>query len=123
MKTLHLSLKREWFEMIKSGDKKEEYREINPYWAKRLLWDADFNCSLGEEAEIFDSKLVINGIDAGCFIFRHFDTVEFSLGYPKKDDYSRRILKEIVNISIGKPKHGLCPKDAEGKDYFVIKLK
>ena len=28
MKTLTLSLKKQWFDMIKSGEKKEEYREI-----------------------------------------------------------------------------------------------
>lgn len=31
-KILHLNLKRKWFDMILSGDKKEEYREIKPYW-------------------------------------------------------------------------------------------
>ena len=28
MKTITLSLKRKWFDMIKSGEKKEEYREV-----------------------------------------------------------------------------------------------
>ena len=37
MKTLHLVLKRKWFDMIKSGEKKEEYREIGDYWGKRLF--------------------------------------------------------------------------------------
>lgn len=36
MKTLHLTLKKEWFDMILSGDKFEEYREIKPYWEKRF---------------------------------------------------------------------------------------
>ena len=30
MKTLTLSLKKQWFDMIKAGIKKEEYREIKP---------------------------------------------------------------------------------------------
>lgn len=34
--TLHLTLKKKWFDMIASGVKKEEYREIKPYWIKRL---------------------------------------------------------------------------------------
>ena len=29
MKTLTLSLKRQWFDMIKSGEKKEEYRRTH----------------------------------------------------------------------------------------------
>ena len=37
MRTLHLTLKKEWFNMIKSGVKKEEYREIKPYWTKRFI--------------------------------------------------------------------------------------
>jgi uncharacterized protein (DUF736 family) len=36
MKVLHLNLKKKWFDMILSGEKKCEYREIKPYWAKRL---------------------------------------------------------------------------------------
>lgn len=29
---LHLNLKTKWFDMIEAGIKKEEYREIKPYW-------------------------------------------------------------------------------------------
>jgi len=34
---LHLTLKKKWFDMIASGEKKEEYREIKPYWMKRFV--------------------------------------------------------------------------------------
>ncbi len=34
---LVLPIKKQWFDMIKSGKKKEEYREIKPYWASRLF--------------------------------------------------------------------------------------
>lgn len=41
---LILPIKRKWFDMIASGEKKEEYREIKPYWTKRLLKsDIKFN--------------------------------------------------------------------------------
>lgn len=33
---LHLTLERQWFDMIASGVKREEYREMKPYWHKRL---------------------------------------------------------------------------------------
>ena len=33
---LTLPIKKKWFDMILSGEKKEEYREIKPYWTKRL---------------------------------------------------------------------------------------
>ena len=36
MKILNLTLKKKWFDMILSGVKKEEYREVKPYWNIRL---------------------------------------------------------------------------------------
>ena len=29
-------LKKEWYEKIRSGEKTIEYREVKPYWEKRL---------------------------------------------------------------------------------------
>lgn len=55
---LHLPLKAEWYNLIESGIKTEEYREIKPYWIKRLcITDSDF---------------------------KHYDKVKFSYGYTKK---------------------------------------
>lgn len=57
-KILHLPLKSEWYNLIESGIKTEEYREIKPYWIKRLcITDSDF---------------------------KHYDKVKFSYGYTKK---------------------------------------
>ena len=36
MKVLHLTLKKKWFDMILSGEKREEYRDLSDYWWKRL---------------------------------------------------------------------------------------
>ena len=36
-KTLYLTLKKQWFDMINDGIKTEEYREIKPYWVKNCL--------------------------------------------------------------------------------------
>jgi len=36
-KILHLTLLRKWFDEIVSGNKKEEYRDVKPYWDRRLL--------------------------------------------------------------------------------------
>ena len=46
-KVLQLSVKRKWFDLIKAGTKREEYREIKSYWVSRLFEyvykiDADF---------------------------------------------------------------------------------
>lgn len=35
-KILYLTLKKQWYDLINQGIKKEEYREIKPYWVKRL---------------------------------------------------------------------------------------
>jgi len=37
MKILHLNLHKKWFDEILAGTKKIEYREIKPYWTKRLF--------------------------------------------------------------------------------------
>jgi hypothetical protein len=36
-KTLKLTLKRKWYNLIAIGAKREEYREIKEYWLKRLF--------------------------------------------------------------------------------------
>lgn len=34
---LRLPIERKWFNMILSGEKKDEYREIKPYWTVRII--------------------------------------------------------------------------------------
>ena len=99
MKTLTLSLKKQWFDMIKSGEKKEEYRELNYYWGARLL-------DLSPDGKTF------------LKVFKHFDHLVFTLGYPKADDTERRLVFKNPRISIGtgRPEWGAEP----GKQYFVI---
>jgi len=83
MKTkLHLSLKEKWYRMIEKGEKKEEYREITQYWVRRLVQK--------------ESPLEIEPV-----LYRQYDEVEFTLGYPKKEDKSRRMTFEIKKIDIG----------------------
>lgn len=36
VKILHLTLHRKWFDEIRSGKKKEEYRDDTKYWVRRL---------------------------------------------------------------------------------------
>lgn len=36
-RVLQMTLKKRWFDMIKAGVKKEEYREIKAYWEARLV--------------------------------------------------------------------------------------
>jgi hypothetical protein len=37
MPTANLILKGKWYDMIQSGEKKEEYREPSSYWSKRIF--------------------------------------------------------------------------------------
>ena len=41
MRILTLNVKKEYFDAIKDGTKKEEYRLVKPYWIKRLAKDYD----------------------------------------------------------------------------------
>lgn len=61
MKILHLKLKKKWFDMIVSGVKKEEYREIKPYWDKRLNKSFDivrFKNGYAEDSPTMDIELI-----------------------------------------------------------------
>lgn len=100
--------------MIASGEKKEEYREISPYWIKRLL-QCGFLCN---------GKSVLIG-EIVCPACRHlkytsYDAVVFTLGYPPKDDTTRRMAFKIEDIEISKGKEEWGAED--GSVYFVIKL-
>lgn len=52
MKVLHLVLKRKWFDMIASGEKKEEYREHKMYWKKRLVKDGYWHSQVCKDFDI-----------------------------------------------------------------------
>ena len=48
---LSLVLKGKWFDMIASGEKREEYRLSTPYWRKRLHnWDRKFRRGYAKDA-------------------------------------------------------------------------
>ena len=97
---LTFNLKKEWFDKIKSGEKTHEYREIKPYWVKRL----DYIKST------LDRKL-ING---------HF--CYFVSGYPKRsevDKYMGAIIKSISIIN-GKNTDLAIDKDVYDIEFELI---
>jgi hypothetical protein len=70
MKVLHLTLKKKWFDMIASGEKQHEYREIKPYWDKRLV-NRDYDAILFRNGYNHDSPKVLveyagRSIGIGC---------------------------------------------------------
>lgn len=111
MKNLQLSLKTKWFEMTKSGIKTEDYREITPYWIKRLT---HYSFKKENKPLIVDLYLKKDN-----FNFKEFHKNTMTLGYPKSGD-TERILKlehKGIEIRTGNPDWGAEPD----KLYFVIK--
>ena len=107
-KVLPLTVSKQWFDMIVAGEKTEEYREIKPYWIKRLTT----NCEVAYDvaAETYCGKV----------LYRPYTHVLFINGY-RKD--SPRIEKKIESITIGKPQSGMCPDEWLCKNVFIIKFK
>ena len=117
-KTLHLVLKGNWYDMIASGEKKEEYREIKPYWVNRLLrirrdfaydFDTYSDCISMLENE---TEHAMNVMDAA---YTDYDHVCFHRGYTNTTMTFE--LKDI-DIGIGNPEWG-APTD---RPVFIIKL-
>lgn len=111
VKILQLTLKKQWFDLILSGEKTEEYREIKGYWVKRLL------CQIGQTCQFFDEnyKYKNSGIDITNY-FQHYDAIEFTNGY---GNHMPKMLIECKGITIGRgnPEWG-----APDTDVFILKL-
>lgn len=97
---LILHLKKRWYDMIKSGEKPEEYRAMTDYWLKRLY----------------------NEIEEGYYEPKHFDLLELCCGYPAADDNTRRMLfaYPYFNWGLGLKKWG-APGD--GRTVIIIRWK
>ena len=95
---LHLNLIRKWYDMIASNQKKEEYRDVKPYWQR-----------------IFTKK----GIKVKGKYYRPENVaVLFSNGYAKNRE------QMMLNIDCVAIREGLEKWGAEpGKQYFVITFK
>jgi hypothetical protein len=109
MNTLNLTLKKKWFDMIASGEKKEEYREIKGYWIARLTWHEYHGLSI-------DSILALQFVNADV-LRRDIDIVSANNGYAK-DCPNVKWKHEGILIGEGNPEWG-----AElGKKYFILKI-
>jgi len=116
MQVLHLTLKKKWFDMISSGEKKEEYREIKRYWADRLTYHEHherITCenSLNDEIYADAHRRFSTGV------FKKIPIVQFKNGY-RKDSPVVRFNIDVITWGSGNPEWGAEP----GKKYFVIKL-
>lgn len=96
---LTLTIKKKWFDMIKSGEKKEEYREIKPYYTSR-----------------FKSYLPrTNNVGVGEWIWSEIIVI-FRNGY-RKDSPTIKC-RCILKYGFGKEEWGAEPKII----YYVLKI-
>jgi len=102
MSNLNLTLKGKWFDMILSGEKKEEYREVKDYWETRLIVPHE-----SEDGE-FEPHFVL---------FKEFNTITFTHGYAKN---ARKMIVECKGIDIGSARPEWS--DNWQVDVFIIKL-
>lgn len=125
MKNLQLPLKTIWFKMTQDKIKTEDYREINQYWFKRLVFDYEKVFKYCTGYNWYDDLYRDEGIQ---YIAKHkqtivgfkpFDVNTMTLGYPKSTDTDKILKLEHKGIEIrtGNPDWGAEPN----KLYFVIK--
>lgn len=103
MKTLHLTLKKKWFDMIDTGGKMEEYREKKTYWLRRL---ADGFSEAERNGKIYFSHPS-----------KKFDLVKFRHGYAK-NARTMTFKWHSTTLDYGRECWGAEP----GKVYIIIKL-
>ena len=91
---LILPIKKKWYEMILSGEKKEEYRELKLYYKTRFehLWQGS----------------LIGGNAKRKVMFRN--------GYSKQSPSF--IATVTLEIGMGKPEWGA----EKGKNYYILKI-
>ena len=91
---LTLPIKKKWFDMILSGEKKEEYREIKPYYTTRFqhLWQGSL---IGGKAE---------------------RKITFRNGYSSNSPSF--VASCTMHVGTGNPEWGAEPN----KKYYVLKI-
>lgn len=91
---LILPIKKKWYDMILSGEKKEEYREIKPYYETRFnkLWQGS----------------LIGGLAKREVMFRN--------GYSK--DSPSFIAECSIRIGYGKTEWGAIPSES----YYILEI-
>jgi hypothetical protein len=72
-RVLHLTLKKKWFDLVRSGKKTTEFREAKPYWDSRLMFK--------------------NGT------FRIYDEVHITNGYGRNRPFLRVEFKDCILLA------------------------
>ncbi len=92
MNILHLPLKKKWFDMILSGEKMEEYREVKDHWRKRFCEKKDF--------KKFDIIRFTNGYGADCPSF-DIEFKGFRLG-KGREEWGAELKRDYFVLKLGK---------------------
>lgn len=69
---LPLVIKGKWYDMIASGEKKEEYRDDNPFWAKRIH-------KVYKQSRDYDTIMVI-AFSKRCKKYDMFFVCDYAMG-------------------------------------------
>ena len=110
IKILHLNLKKKWFDLIDKGIKKEEYREIKPYWEKRLV---DYKALKANYQAIALKRYMLGFWTDVCKAFpKGYTHVLIRYGYTK----------QFIIFTIGEIKFGIGNPDwgAPSDSVFII---
>lgn len=100
---LTLPIKKKWFDMILSGEKKEEYREIKPYYDSRFIKkDIDYDPELNMMVE--QEKI------------RQHRLIWLKNGYRK--DSPKILCQCYVFVGYGKKEWGATPENL----YYVLRI-
>jgi hypothetical protein len=89
---LSLPINKKWFDMILSGEKKEEYRQIKPHWTSRI-------------------------VDKKESTIKDFQYINFRNGYNPKSPFMVVECKGI-EVGVGKPEWG----GIRNEYVYIIKL-
>ncbi len=123
MKNLRLNLIKKWFDMIESGEKTEEYRDISVYWYIRLVGNTflGFNLRKSKATNSELNAIITQNLGTLVFNFKKFETVHFENGWMRKDgtpapEFTIELKK--IRIGTGRLDWGAIPE----KKYFILEL-
>lgn len=97
---LILPIKKKWYDMIISGEKREEYREVNNYWQTRIMGELSFEVKIK-----FENWKPVK-----------IENVYIRNGYG--NDKPTAKISAIVHYKCGHPEWGA----EEGKKYYVFEI-
>ena len=107
-RSLELVLKAEWYDMIERGEKLEEYREVTPYWRKRICRSESF-CQM---REVCKANIL-------CHYEGDVPPKNLSVTFHRAYTQTKMTFKiKRVSIGFGNPEWGAV----SGRKYYVIKL-